>query len=71
MGRIKDFVADPKTWRISYVVAKTRVWLPGRCVLVAPTWALKISWGESSVHFDLGKDTLRNSPRLGLCCPDQ
>jgi hypothetical protein len=71
IGRIKDFVADQKSWNIGYVVVKTRIWLPGRFVLVAPTWTVGISWGESKVHLDLCKDTIKNSPRLELCCPDQ
>ncbi|MBM9514052.1 PRC-barrel domain-containing protein [Desulfogranum marinum] len=36
IGSCKDFLFDDRDWKVRYVVADTRKWLPGRKVLLSP-----------------------------------
>lgn len=62
VGHVEDFIVNDKTWTISYVVVDTRNWLPGRKVVIAPSWIEHVKWAEAKVYVDLGQDTIKNSP---------
>lgn len=62
VGHVEDFIVDDETWTIRYVVVDTRNWLPGKKVLVAPTWAEKIDWTDGLVHVDLTKKLIKGGP---------
>ncbi len=62
LGYVEDFIIDDMEWIIHYLVVNTRSWLPGRKVLMAPRWVRRISWSESSVHVDMSKESVKNSP---------
>lgn len=64
IGHVEDLIVDEEDWVIRYVVVDTRNWLPGRKVLVAPTWFDEVRWDESSVHVALARETIKNSPRF-------
>jgi hypothetical protein len=63
IGHVEDFVLDDATWTLRYVVVDTRNWLPGRKVLVSPTWVRSVDWGERLVNVDLSRESVRNSPK--------
>jgi sporulation protein YlmC with PRC-barrel domain len=69
IGHVEDFVVDDETWVIRYMVVNTRNWLPGKSVLVAPTWVDRISWAGGLVYLDLDRETIKNSPEFDPSAP--
>lgn len=69
IGHIEDFVVDDEIWWIRYMIVDTRNWLPGRKVLVAPSWFDRVSWGERKVECSLTRDEIKNSPQFDPAAP--
>ncbi len=69
IGHVEDFVGDVQDWTLRYMVVDTRNWLPGRKVLVAPTWIERVNWAQEKVHVDLGRETIKNSPEYDPSAP--
>jgi hypothetical protein len=69
VGRVDDFVGDDVNWAIRYLVVDTRKWLPGRKVLVAPTWLEEVAWVSKKVHVDLPRDVIKGSPEFDRSAP--
>ena len=69
VGHVEDFIIDDQRWEINYLVIDTRNWLPGRKVLVSPSWTEKVSWPERQVHVDLAQETIKNSPEYDPSIP--
>jgi hypothetical protein len=66
LGHIEDFIVDDQTWRIGYIVIDTHNWLPGKKVIVAPMWIVKVRWIEKKVYVALQRQTIENSPECNL-----
>lgn len=64
IGHVDDFIIDDEIWRISYMVVKTRNWLPGKRVLISPQWIKEINWAEDKVYVDLTRDDIIDSPEF-------
>lgn len=64
IGQVDDFLLDQNTWMVCFLVVDTRVWIPGKHVLVAPDWIERVSWTERSVAVALNQRTIRNSPEF-------
>jgi hypothetical protein len=62
VGHVEDFLVDDETWQLRYLVIDTSDWWFGRKVLVAPEWAIRISWEERKVYVDLVREAIRTSP---------
>jgi len=62
IGQVGDFILDDETWAIRYVVVDTQNWLPGKKVLVFPSWIMRVSWDKSKVFVDLSRESVKNSP---------
>jgi len=62
IGHIEDFIIDDKTWAIRYLIVDTNNWLPGKRVLISPQWIQSIGWAESSVFFNLPRETVKIAP---------
>jgi uncharacterized protein YrrD len=69
IGHVDDFIVDDEPWMIRYMVVDTRDWLPGRQVLVSPTWVTQVRWDERAVHVDLSRETIQNSPEFDSSKP--
>lgn len=63
IGHLEDFIVDTSSWNILYIVVDTGSWLPGKKVLVSPSWVEEILWDEERLQIDLNRDTIQNSPR--------
>jgi sporulation protein YlmC with PRC-barrel domain len=63
IGHVEDFLFDDETWAIRYLIVDTRNWLPGRRVLVAPSWVREINWNEGAVSVDLNRAAIEHSPK--------
>lgn len=62
IGHVEDFVIDDTMWSIRYLVIDTRNWLPGRKVLIAPTWVDHIRWADETVDVNMNKERIEQSP---------
>jgi hypothetical protein len=62
IGYIEDFIFDDESWTLQYMVINTGGWLPGKRVLLAPSWVQQVNWNESEVRVDLNRETVKNSP---------
>ena len=62
IGHVEDFLIDPETWTIRYLVVDTRNWWEGRRVLVSPNWIGKIDWDSASVWVNLSREAIKASP---------
>lgn len=62
IGHVEDFIIDPETWAIRYLVVDTRNWWPGKKVLVSPQWIERVSWSESKVFVNLSREAIKQSP---------
>ena len=62
IGHVEDCLVDEKGWRIWYLVLDTGRWLPGRRVIVAPSWIRHIDWNERRVTLGLTRKAIEASP---------
>lgn len=62
IGHVEDFILESPIWLIRYLEVDTRNWLPGRHVLVSPTWFSKIDWSSREVSVNLSRETIRTAP---------
>jgi hypothetical protein len=62
IGHVADFIVDDENWTIRNLVVDTGTWLPGKKVLVSPSWITKVDWAESSVHVDRMRESVKNGP---------
>ncbi|MGH8018292.1 MAG: PRC-barrel domain-containing protein [Opitutaceae bacterium] len=70
IGHVEDFLLDPNTWSIAYVVVDTRNWLPGgRKVLISPRWVSDVNWADRAVSVDLTRESIKASPEFDLSKP--
>ena len=64
MGHVEDFILDDEFWTLRYMVVDTRNWLPGRKVLVAPSWVESFDWTENMASVSLTRQQIKESPRF-------
>ena len=69
IGKIDDLLVEDEDWNIYYLIVDTGSWLPGRKVLVSPSWIQKVNWAASQVDIDLNQETIRNSPEYDPSVP--
>lgn len=62
IGHVEEFIFDPASWAIRYIVVDTRDWLPGRKVLVDPEDIDSIDWGQRQVRVRLTRDAIKARP---------
>ncbi|WP_373498744.1 PRC-barrel domain-containing protein [Desulfococcus sp.] len=61
IGHVEDFMVDDENWTIRFLVVDTANWLPGKKVLLSPQWIKRVEWADSSVHFNLTRESVKNS----------
>lgn len=62
IGHVEAMLLDDRTWAIRYLAVNTSNWWLGHAVLIAPTWIDHISWAESMVYVDVGRQAVKDSP---------
>jgi sporulation protein YlmC with PRC-barrel domain len=62
IGHVGDYVVDDETWALQYLVVDTGKWLPGRKVLISPTWIKSVNWADTSVFLDHSREEVKMSP---------
>jgi len=69
IGHVHDFIAETGNWRIRYLVLDTRNWLPGRKVIIPPTWIQNITWAKKQVRVNLSREQIQGSPEFDPAAP--
>jgi hypothetical protein len=69
IGHAVDLVVDDEAWVIRYIVVDMRDWLPGKRVLVSPSWTGAVAWPERNIHVALSRETVKNSPEFDPSAP--
>ncbi len=69
IGQLRDFIVQTEGWVLRYLVVDTRVWLPGKKVLVSPAWIERVDWATAEVYVDLERETIKHGPRFDYHCP--
>jgi len=69
IGHVKDFYFDDKSWVIRYLVADTGSWLAGRLVLLSPHAFGRFDSDGETVHVNLTRKQIENSPSIELHKP--
>jgi hypothetical protein len=64
IGHIRDFYFDDETWVIRYAIADTGAWLSGRIVLLSPHAFGKLDQHQKTLHINLQKAQIENSPSI-------
>jgi hypothetical protein len=62
IGHVQGYLVDERSWAIQYLVIDTSNWWLGHQVLVAPQWALQVSWTDSKVSIDLDRKAIQGAP---------
>jgi hypothetical protein len=62
IGRVCDLYFDDHRWTIRYLVIDTRLWLPGRRILLSPASVRDVDWAHREIVVALGRDQIRRSP---------
>lgn len=69
VGHVEEVVLDDTVWTIRYMVVDTRNWLPGRKVLIAPSWIDSIQWADRKVTVDVTREAVKDSPAYDPSVP--
>ena len=64
MGHVEDFLLDSVTWAVRYLVVDTRNWLPGRHVVIPPTWIQHVDWDQRIVRVAVSPESVRDAPEF-------
>jgi len=62
IGHVDDFIVTDDSWRVAFLVIDTRNWLPGKKVLISPTWVDSVNWASHLVRVGLTKKAVKESP---------
>ena len=64
IGEVKELYFDDHHWTISYLVADTGNWLPGRQVLISPYALVAVNNKKEYITVNLTKQQIEDSPSL-------
>lgn len=69
LGQIKDFYFDDQAWAVRYLVVDTGTWLTDRAVLLSPHSFGRLDRDGKTLHVNLTKKQIENSPPIESHCP--
>jgi hypothetical protein len=69
IGHVAGFIVDDADWKIRYIEVATKNWLPGKKVLISPTWISRVSWDASAVFTVLTREAIRTAPEYVASSP--
>lgn len=69
IGHVHDFIVDEDLWAVRYIVVDTRNWLPGKKILLSPSWISKITWAEQKVFVGMTRAAVQDSPHYDSTAP--
>ncbi len=62
VGCVDDFLVEPLTWTIRYLVVDTHRWLTDRKVLIPPPWAETVDWKRKRLNVRMNCQAIADSP---------
>lgn len=62
VGHVADFLLEDGDWSIHYLVVDTQNWWPGKKVLISPRSIRSVDWSSRTVHLDVDRRTVKDSP---------
>ena len=62
IGHVEDFILEEPDWSIRYLEVDTRDWLPGKHVLIAPTWIERVDYAQQEVSVKLKREAIETAP---------
>lgn len=62
IGHVEDFILEEPEWIVRYLEVDTRNWLPGKNVLVSPTWIQQVEWASKEVLINLKREAIETAP---------
>jgi hypothetical protein len=69
IGHVEDYIVDDVSWSIRYMVVDTRNWLPGKKVIISPSWIGFVDWCNRSVEVLLTREEVKESPEYDPLTP--
>lgn len=69
IGHLEDLFVSAEEWDIQYLLIDTRNWLPGKKVLVAPSWITDVDWADAKLHVDHTREEVKNAPEYDPKAP--
>ncbi len=69
IGHVEDCYFDDENWTVRYLVIDTGGWLPGRSVLISPSFLNGDHWDREALEISLTKQQVENSPGLETAQP--
>jgi uncharacterized protein YrrD len=63
-GSVVDFLIDPESWQLRYVVVDTGAWLPGKRVVITTGHVSGIDAEAGSIHVDIDKADVESAKPL-------
>ncbi|WP_338048156.1 PRC-barrel domain-containing protein [Paraburkholderia azotifigens] len=64
IGNVEELYFDHEAWGICYLVVKTGNWIDGRHVLISPYSVIRAEPAALSVHVDLTRQQVSDSPPI-------
>lgn len=62
IGTAEDFLLEPQSWRIVFLVVDTNGWLPGGKILLEPHTVERVSWTESRIFVNEERAVVKTHP---------
>jgi len=62
IGKLVDLIADCKLWMIRYVAVDAQRWMPGKKVLISPSWFAWVDWNQRELEVDLSREEIGRAP---------
>ncbi|MEJ7653117.1 MAG: PRC-barrel domain-containing protein [Chloroflexia bacterium] len=63
LGKATDLLFDDVSWTLRYIVVDTGGWLADRLVLISPVSVESLDHADTSIHVNLTREQVENSPR--------
>lgn len=62
IGVAEDFLVEPQSWRIVFLIVDTNGWLPGGKVLLEPHAVERVSWTEAKIFVNEERAVVKTHP---------
>ena len=64
IGHVDEFLVDPATWAIRYLVVDTSNWIGGKSVLISPSVAGVVDSPDQEIRVNMTRAQIEQSPSV-------
>jgi hypothetical protein len=61
-GCVDDFLVEPYTWTIRYLVVDMHRWMKERKILIPPLWTETVDWKRQRLNIHVNRRSIAESP---------